>query len=398
MNTLACILAALPVALALYAYAGYPLALRLLAPFRPAPAAPADPAEWPLLSVSLPAYNEEAQLPGALDALLAADYPRGRLQLLVISDASTDATDDIARSYAGRGVSLLRRERRGGKTAAENAAIPHLTGSIVVNTDASIRVHPGALKALARRFGDASVGVVSGRDVSVAAADGCANVAETGYVGYEMALRDLETRLGGIVGASGCLYAILNELHRVPFPENLSRDLAAPLIAREHGYRSVSAADALCAVPRTASLHREFHRKTRTISRGIDTLWHKRRLLDPFRHGGFALKLWSHKLCRWAVPPAALLAVVALAWLAPGHLWAAAALAAAAAVNALAALGWAWPQDRPMPRILAMAAFPVWGNLAVIGALARLARGADDHVWEPTRRAVLPGSSAEQGA
>jgi len=398
MNTLAYLLAALPAALALYAYAGYPLLLRLLAALRPAPPAPADPEEWPALSISLPAYNEEAQLPGALDALLAADYPRDRLQVLVISDASTDRTDDIARAYADRGVSLLRRERRGGKTAAENAAVPHLTGSIVVNTDASIRVYPGALKALARRFGDASVGVASGRDVSVAAAEACANEAETGYVGYEMALRDLETRLGGIVGASGCLYAIRLELHRVPFPENLSRDLAAPLIAREHGFRSVSAADALCAVPRTASLHREFHRKTRTISRGIDTLWHKRALLDPLRYGGFALKLWSHKLCRWAVPPAAVLAVAALAWLAPGRPWAAGLLAMAAAVNALAAVGWAWPRERPMPRLLAMAAFPVWGNLAVLGALARLARGADDHVWEPTRRAVLPPGSVEQGA
>ncbi len=392
MTTLLMLVAALPVALAVYAYAVYPLALRLLALGRGAPAPPAEPEEWPLLSVSLPAYNEEAQLPGALDALLACDYPRGRLQLLVVSDGSTDGTDAVARRYADRGVELLRLERRGGKTAAENTAARHLRGSIVVNTDASIRVHAGALKALARRFADPTVGVVSGRDVSVAAQDGCANLAETGYVGYEMGLRDLETRLGGIVGASGCLYAIRAELHREPFPAHLSRDFASALIARQHGFRAVSAADALCAVPRTPSLQREFHRKTRTISRGIDTLLHKRGLLNPLRHGGFALKLWSHKVCRWAVPPAAVPAVLALALLAPGRPWAMAALAAAAVACVVAAAGWVWPRDRAMPRPVAMMAFAVWGNLAVLGALARLARGADDHLWEPTRRAVLPGT------
>lgn len=391
MNTLALIVAALPVALAAYAYALYPLALRVLARFHPPPPL-ADPDEWPMLSVCLPAYNEEAQLPGALEALLAADYPRNRLQILVVSDASVDATDDVARRHADRGVELLRLERRGGKTAAENAAAAHLRAAIIVNTDASIRVHPGALKALARRFSDPSVGVASGRDVSVAAQDGCANVAETGYVGYEMGLRDLETRLGGIVGASGCLYAIRAELHRAPLPEQLSRDFAAALTAREHGFRAVSATDALCMVPRTASLRREFHRKTRTISRGIDTLACKRHLLNPLRHGGFALKLWSHKVIRWAVPASAIPAAAALAVLAPDHRWAAAVLMMGMMIVGVAAIGWFWPPHRPMPRVVAMIAFGVAGNVAVLGAIARLARGADDHVWEPTRRAVLPGA------
>ncbi|HEX6750625.1 MAG TPA: glycosyltransferase [Longimicrobium sp.] len=391
MTLLACALAALPLALAVYAYALYPLALRTIAIVRPAPPPPADPAEWPLLSVSLPAYNEEAQLPGALDALLACDYPRERLQVLVISDASTDGTDALVEGYAERGVELLRMPARSGKTAAENAAIPHLRGEVVVNTDASIRVHPGALMALARRFGDPSVGVASGRDVSVAE-EGNANVAETGYVGMEMTIRDLETRLGGIVGASGCLYAIRIGLHGVPFPAHLSRDFAAPLTARDHGFRAVSAADALCTVPRTGSLRREYRRKLRTISRGMETLVYRRGLLNPLRHGGFALKLWSHKVCRWAVPVAAVPAAVALAALAPSHAWAAALLGAGLAVAVLAGVGWMWPEEKPMPRLVAMPAFAVWGNLAAVGALMRLIRGADDHVWEPTRRAVLPGT------
>jgi cellulose synthase/poly-beta-1,6-N-acetylglucosamine synthase-like glycosyltransferase len=384
---LAWILVALPVAAALYAYAGYPLALRLLAALRRPEPPPPEMAEWPLVSVCLPAYNEEQQIAGALDAVLAMDYPRDRLQVLVVSDASSDATDEIVRGYADRGVELLRLSERSGKTGAENIATAHLRGSIVLNTDASVRVHPGALRALVRRFADPRVGVASGRDVSVDAGEASVNAAEAGYVGWEMAVRALETRLGGIVGASGCMYAIRADLHRLPFPNHLSRDFASALTARSHGYRAVSADDALCYVPRTASLRREYRRKVRTINRGLETLVARRALLNPFRYGGFAVKLWSHKLGRWAVPPAALLGAVGLALLAPAHAWAAAALAAAGVVLAVAAGGWFWPEEGRMPRLVSLVAFPVAANISVLHAFVRLVRSRDDHIWEPTRRA-----------
>ena len=390
MKTLALLLAAFPVALAVYAYALYPAALRLLATLRPAPPPPPEPDELPSVSICLPVHDEAAQVRGALDSLLALDYPNDRLQLLVVSDASTDGTDDIVREYADRGIELLRIPTRGGKTAAENAATEHLRGDVVLNTDASVRPHPASLRALARHFADPTVGVASGRDVSVAADAECANATETGYVGYEMAIRAMETRLGGIVGASGCLYAIRAHLHRAPFPQHLSRDFASALIAREHGFHAVSVDDALCVVPRTSSLRREYYRKVRTISRGMETLVYKRALLSVPRYGWFAVRLWSHKVCRWAVPPAALPGAVGLALLAPSTPLAAAALVLGAIAVALAAVGWMWPGERPMPRVVAMAAFAVAGNAAVLHALVRLVRGADDHIWEPTRRAVLP--------
>lgn len=387
MTALALSVAALPAALAVYAYAGYPLLLWARARRLPQRGAWPDPPEWPRVSISLPAYNEERQIAGALDAVLALDYPRDRLQVLVISDASTDATDRIVQGYAERGVELLRMPRRGGKTVAEQAGAAHLRGEIVVNTDASIRLHRDALKALVRPFADPSVGVASGRDVSVGPGESGQNHGEAGYVGYEMRVRALETRLGGIVGASGCLYAIRAELQRHRIPEELSRDFAAALVARVHGYGSVSVDDALCYVPRASSLRREYARKVRTISRGMDTLLHLRGLMDPRRHGGFAWRLVSHKVCRWAVPPAAVAAVPALAVAAPAHPWAWALLAGAALLMLAGAAGWAWPEGRTMPRPLALAAFAVLGNVAVLHALVRLARGVPDHVWEPTRRA-----------
>ena len=122
------------------------------------------------------------------------DYPAERRQILIVSDASTDGTDEIVAEYADRGIELVRQPTRAGKTAAENAARSALRGDIIVNTDASIRIHPHSLKPLIAAFSDPSVGVASGRDVSVARLDDDSNVGESGYVDYEMRIRALETR------------------------------------------------------------------------------------------------------------------------------------------------------------------------------------------------------------
>lgn len=381
------------IVLAVYAYFGYPALLALLGRGRGSPLVPPDDREtWPEISIAVPMYNEEAQARGLIESLLAIDYPEDRRQILVISDASEDATDDIVREYADRGVELLRMQERGGKTKAENAALDHLRGEIVVNTDASIRIRPDALKPLIAAFDDPSVGCASGRDVSVGSVDASGNVGEGGYVGYEMWIRDLETRAGGIIGASGCFYAIRPQLHRLPLPDSLSRDFASALHTHEHGFRAVSVPSAVCLVPRAPRLRKEYRRKVRTITRGMETLWHKRALMNPLRHGLFAWKLLSHKVCRWALPWAAVAAFVGFGLLAPSSAWAAGLFAAGWLVLALAALGWVL-SDRPrVPRILSVPAYLVAGNLSAMHALIRAMRGDRDALWEPTRREVVtPG-------
>ena len=106
----------------LYAYVVYPLVLMGIGWIRPFPTRWEEPADWPVITVTICAYNEEQAIGGAIDHVLDLDYPADRLHLLVVSDGSTDGTDEIVRSYADRGVELLRLETRGGKTAAENAA------------------------------------------------------------------------------------------------------------------------------------------------------------------------------------------------------------------------------------------------------------------------------------
>jgi hypothetical protein len=215
-----------------------------------------------------------------------------------------------------------------------------------------------------------------------------ANEGESGYVGYEMTVRAMETTLGGIIGASGCFYAIRRPLHTSLFPEALSRDFAAALISKEHGFRAVSVDEAVCLVPRSVSLRSEFRRKVRTMARGLDTLWYKRHLMNPFAHGAFALKLISHKLCRWLVfltLPGALLGLGMLALSIP---LARVALGVAVAGCIAGMLAMRAAERRPVPRLVSVCAFVFATNLAGVLAWIKALKGERNPIWEPTRRPV----------
>ena len=388
------------VGLVAYAYFLYPALLWLVARVRTAPpVVHSEPRDWPRISITLPAYNAEDTLRPVLEALVNIDYPRDRRQILVFSDGSTDGTDALVREYAGEGVELLRVEGRLGKTEVENRAFTALTGEIIVNTDASVTVRADAIKRLVAAFQDPAVGVASARDVSVASVGATGHASEAAYVGYEMWVRDLETAVSGIIGSSGCLYAIRASLHRRNLPGHLSRDFSSALWAKLNGARAVSVRDANCFVPRAANMRIEYRRKIRTMSRGIQTLFYHGQLLNPFRYGAFAWMLWSHKLIRWLVPFA--LVAAAGATVASGaqlpRLYPEFALLGYAAMAAVfgglgaAALGWWWPRAKA-PRLLAMGAYFVAGTWAGIVAWKRALLDERAPVWEPTPRALSGGA------
>ncbi len=374
---------------AIYTYLGYPAILYLLALTRRSSRATEEDFSWPILSITIPAFNEEQTIGATLDSLLELDYPRQLVQILVVSDASTDGTDQIVRDYAVKGVELCRLSQRMGKTAAENSAVSRLTGEIIVNTDASIRIPPHSLKPLIRAFADPEVGVASGRDISVARAEDTTVLGEAGYVGYEMWIRDLETKVGGIVGASGCFYAIRSEIHKTRLPISLSRDFAASLNAREQGYRAVSVRDAVCYVTRTGSLRHEYRRKVRTITRGIETLTLKKHLLNPLRYGAFAWMLFSHKVCRWLVPWFLAVAALGLAVLAFTVPWLRWLLVAMVLLGAASSLEWLEKFSGRSPRLLSLAAYAIAGNAAAMHSMIRAIRGERTATWEPTKREVF---------
>jgi cellulose synthase/poly-beta-1,6-N-acetylglucosamine synthase-like glycosyltransferase len=383
------LLIAVPLSIFGWAYLGYPAVLWVASRFRAPPATNPDPAQWPFISITVPAYNEAARIRSTIESLLEIDYPVERRQILIVSDASSDDTDRIVAEYAHRGVELHRARQRGGKTAAENAAAPALRGEIVVNTDASIRIQPHSVKALVRAFQDPTIGVASGRDVSVDD-EAEANRGESGYVGYEMWVRDLETRLGGIIGASGGCYAARVEIQRTVLRSDLARDFASALIARRLGLRAVSVREATCVVPVTPSLRAETRRKARTMAQGLETLRYGASLMNPFRNGGFAFKLGSHKLARWLVYLTAPLAAVGLAWLALRSRVALVLLLALVAGVALGIAAMRWPAGRRVPLPIAIAGFALASTVGGLQAWLLAMRRKRLPMWEPTRRAPIP--------
>jgi cellulose synthase/poly-beta-1,6-N-acetylglucosamine synthase-like glycosyltransferase len=388
MRLILWLLVVAPAVLFAYAYAVYPLLLRVASRRHRVEGERPGPGDWPVVSIVVTAYNAERVLRRTLERLLASDYPEGRRQLVVVSDASTDGTDEIVRDLASRGVELHRVDRRRGKTVAENGVAAHLRGEIVVNVDASADVPRDAIKTLVRHFADPEIGVVSGRAASVAGhADAEATRGDATYYGYEMWVRSLEMRFGAVIGATGALYAVRRELFDATLAAHVTRDFASPLLAWERGYRSVIDDEAVCYVKQIPSLRREYRRKLRTMVRGLDTLYEYRHLMDPIRHGWFALMLASHKLCRWLVflmVPLALMGALLLAveW------WPARVVVVGAAfVCSIGIAAIRWPHGRPMPAVMAVVGYVVIGGVAGAVAWHRFLRGEHMVVWEPTPRA-----------
>jgi cellulose synthase/poly-beta-1,6-N-acetylglucosamine synthase-like glycosyltransferase len=380
------ILIAAPVVLGVYAFVLYPAVVWVWSRLRPEFVLPQDPTSWPAITILIVAYNEERRLRRTIETALAADYPPELIDILVVSDASSDGTDDLVRNFGDPRVRLLRQPERRGKPAGENASGAHVRGEYVVSIDASILIPRDSLKPLVRALLAPGVGLASGRDISVGDETREGNKAESSYVGLEMTLRSFETRVHSIVGASGCFYAARRDLHALPLPEHLSRDFAAASVARAHGYRAVSVDEATCLVPRTPTLKAELRRKSRTMGRGLGTLLYLRAMMNPFRYGSYAFMMASHKLARWLLFPALigwLIGPLLLVQSAPYTL----VLTLGMIVGlALARLTLTWPDNKRLPKLVAFPGYIFVSIVAGWMAWLHLFKGEKLATWEPTQR------------
>jgi cellulose synthase/poly-beta-1,6-N-acetylglucosamine synthase-like glycosyltransferase len=282
--------------LSIYAYVGYPLLVLLLSRIRSQPVrrGPLTPG----LSVIIPAHNEAAILPQKIDSLLAQDYPRDRLEIIVASDGSTDETNEIARSLADRGVRLLDLER-GGKAQTLNTAAAAASEEILVFTDANAILTPETLRTLAENFADPTVGGVSANERrQPGTAVSGAGLGERLYWEYDKWLKLTESRVGSMVSASGSLYAIRRDLFRPIQDAAATDDFAISTQVVRAGYRLVFEPDAVTWEPSVAKDEIEFGRRVRIVTRGLRSVYGIRDLLMPWTSGVYALQVWSHKIVR----------------------------------------------------------------------------------------------------
>jgi cellulose synthase/poly-beta-1,6-N-acetylglucosamine synthase-like glycosyltransferase len=286
--------------LIVYTYAGYPLLLWLRFKLGGSRRGPRHATE-PLVSILVIAHNEAARMERKINNLLALDYPKEKLEIVVASDASTDGTVALVESYRGAGIALRAFQQHRGKPAVLNAVVPTLGGEIVVLMDARQTVEPQALRELLANFADPRVGAVSGELMLVDGRNGGAGVGF--YWRYEKALRQFESKLDSTVGVTGAFYALRRHLFE-PIPvDTLLDDVLIPMQVVRQGYRVLLEPLARAYDDLALATQTEHRRKVRTLAGNYQLFFRHAWLLNPV-----ANRLWwqtvSHKLCRLLCPVA----------------------------------------------------------------------------------------------
>lgn len=286
--------------LVLYVYFGYPGLLWLFTCFRQRCIDQAD--ITPSVTLLISAFNEAGSIKKKIENTLALDYPRDWLEVLVISDASTDETDEIVRSFTPQNIRLIRMARRGGKTAGLNAAMQAAAGDIIVFSDANILYRPDTIRCLVKNFSDPSVGCVTGDSRYLEEHESASNVQESVYWGYERWIRIMESRLGSTVGGDGAIFAIRRTLY-TPLSSDAINDLVVPLQIVAAGYRAVFEPTAVGYEASAGDFRKEFRRKRRIVNRSWRGVMSVPEVLNPLKNRLFAWQVWSHKVLRWLVLP-----------------------------------------------------------------------------------------------
>lgn len=365
-----------------YTYVVYPVILWAMSHWRARPVRKGECE--PTVSVIITAYNEERDLAAKLENTLALDYPKEKLEIIVASDCSTDRTDEIARSFAKRGVRLHRQSERLGKTSAQNAAVELARGEIILFSDATTLYEPDVLRKMLPNFADPSVGCVAGRLIYVDPARSSVGHGARSYWSYETFLKERESAILSLIGCSGCLYAVRRSAYVPLRPEACSDFIIATKMV-EQGLRAVYEPEAVAIEETNKRSDREFRMRVRVITQTISDLWHHRAMLNPRRSGFYAIELLSHKVFRYLAPAFLITALLASAALAPRSTFYFAIFIGQTLFYFAAFIGFLAERAGWHRRLIALPYYFVLANAAVVAAFSKFLRGERYARWEPIR-------------
>lgn len=368
-----------------WVYFGYPVALAVWS--RSRTPTHGDPAHCPTVSVVIAACNEETWIRDRIHNVLDADYPRERLQLIVVSDGSDDGTTEIARSIGDERLLVLEIQPRAGKSNALNRAMRHATGEIIVFSDANVMFDTEGIARLAAHFADTACGAVTGR-VELQALESGEPLGEGIYMQLERFLQARESRVSTVVGADGAMFAARRALVPV-LPDDLILDdffIAIRIAGTGYRVRYEPAAHAVELVP--ASVQQEFRRKVRIAAGCFQVLPHLTFLRHPWRQPALCALFISHKLLRWLTPVFMAGMLVASAVLAGDPFWLS-VFAAQAVFYGLALIGWRIPASRRFAVVYVPYYFTAV-NVAFALGLLRSLRGTQNGIWQRVDRSNVP--------
>ena len=368
-----------------YACLGYPLLIFMLSRLCERPVRKADISHK--VSVIIAAYNERRDIASTIESALALDYPSGKLEVIVASDCSTDGTDEIVRSYADRGVILHRQVARLGKTMAQNSAVEISSGEILVFTDATTRCQKDSVRKLVRCFADPEVGCVSSRLVYADRSQTAIGLGCKSYWGYEEFIRESESRLGSLIGVTGCLYAVRRTSYS-PLDHDMCSDFVIASEIYLKGLRTVNEMEAIAIEDTNNRSRDEFRMRVRIMEQTMNALSHYRDVLSLSRHGLFAFQMLSHKVLRYAVSMLLVVVLLSNFMIVDSSEIYQATLALQLAFYASALAGWILSRFGRRIGPLALPYYFVLANAAIIVAFVKHIRGEAYVVWEPLREAT----------
>lgn len=338
----------------------------------------------PDISIVVAAYNEADSIRARIENLLSLDYPNDRVQIIVASDGSSDGTVPIASEFANRGVTVLDLPRAG-KIPAVNTAMSHVTGEIVVMTDANSDFEPQTLRELVAPFSDSNVGGVAGNQVyqknrKSEDADG-----ERAYWNLDRLLKRSLSNTWSVISATGAVYAIRRELVQT-IPSAVTDDFFISTGVIDSGKRLVFAPNAIAIEPPAEKTNAEFARKVRVMTRGFRGLWERKALFNPVRTGFYAVDLFTYKLLKRLIAVPLFLILVSTGVLARESNLFLCLFAVQCVGWSVAVAGWLFANSAPGRwRPVAMLTYFAMVNLASLRALLNSVRGQRIDRWEPQR-------------
>lgn len=359
-----------------YVYVGYPLTLCVLPRRR---IGDANVGTLPRVTVLIAAHNEATEIVATVRNKLEQNYPPELLDVIVVSDGSTDGTAEMVEALGLPRVTVLRQEPRQGKTMALNRGVETASGELLVFSDANSLYGPDAVRRLTRPFEDGAVGYVTGQLVYRVRTKTAVGRGSGMYIRYENWIRRLETQVGSIVGVNGGIDAVRRSLYR-PMRADQLPDLILPLRVVEQGYRVVYRDDAVSYEEALGQHGDEYKMRVRVSLRALHGIWEMRYLLAP-RYKLFAFQLLVHKLLRYLVVVPLGVALLCSAFLASRPPYGA-LLGLQASFYTIALIGWVFGGRVRLGLVFVPFYFCLI-NLAAAVALVRFFRGERQVVWTP---------------
>lgn len=346
----------------------------------------------PPVTFLVAAYNEEQWIAEKLKNTLALDYPPELLQLLFVTDGSTDRTPEILRELSRQSIIPLRvyhEAARRGKIAAVHRVMPEVHTPIVIFSDANTLLNREAIRNIVRHYQDAQTGGVAGeKRILQAGAEEASSAGEGFYWRYESQLKAWDAQYYSVVGAAGELFSIRTGLYEQIPTDTIIEDFYLTLRIAQRGYRIAYDAEAYAQETASASVPEELKRKIRIAAGGLQAIYRLRALLNVFRYGRLSFQYISHRVLRWTLAPLALLSLfIANLWLATQGQWFyQCSLVAQLLFYAAAFGGWLLEKRKTRNKALFIPYYFCVMNYAVYRGFFRLLAGRQSVLWERAER------------